>query len=113
MAGETATACNARGDLSWTHVVLNCLYDYFSCRYNESHEDDMDQYVFGRAHQSYYGVEQTELSKHVLANWDPSKPLPFFVTRVYDLLVEEGKLPRIEVRTLADAMCERLVEVTT
>ncbi len=106
MAEDTATACNARGDLSWTHIVLNYLYDYFTRRYNETQSHDMDQYVFSRAYRHYYGGEPCSTQAETLASWTADKPLPFFVTRVYDLLVEKGELPKQEVRSVSDVLAQ-------
>lgn len=107
MAGETASACNARGDLSYTHVVLNSLYDYFTRKYGEVvAEDDMDRYVFDRAYTQYHGGELRSCANSAIHEWTEQKPLPFFVTRVYDVLVEKGELPHLEVRSVADAVAE-------
>lgn len=98
MAEKTATECNSGGDLSWTNIVLNSLFDYFSRKYHALvREDEMDQYVFERAYHYYYGQSD------VVTAWQEGTPLPFFVTRAYDTLVEKGELPKLHVQTAEDA----------
>jgi hypothetical protein len=104
MAAESATVCNARGILCFTHVVLNSLCYYFTEKYKDNVADeDLDRYVFARAYTYYYGGDFRRCPDTGVDNWNESKQLPFFVTRVYDILVEKGELPQIDVRSTADS----------